>query len=257
MSKTVHRILQQMRAPFARPKLGFVLISTAVFLICFCQNSARSGELPDQLSPPSRDYYFGRTTDRTVVAITMSPDGESINLNIPKSYLTFSPTWRGGLQDTVVVEFVLSTFAPLSESNKSTSDPDAVVVNLISQEKSLNSDRFRKLIDSNIANRWEKVGETENEFVMYISKLDVKRYKNLSSFVDEYFIPLDNITQYPVYFTCLRYTNGPKVGCSGHSLLAAGIMMDYEFRRQRLPEWRKIDESVRNLLDSFVVNHRR
>jgi hypothetical protein len=253
MYKAVHLILEHARALRMPPYFHLASISAAICLLYWCEGTARSDEQPNHTSQPNRDYYFGRTTDKTHVTITMAPDGESNDFDIPKSYLTFSPTWRGGLQDTVVIEFVLSTLAALSETNKSTSDPDAVIVHLISREKSLTFVRFSELIDGNEAALWKKVGEIQNEFAVYINKLDVNRYQDTHSFVEEYFVPMGDKPHYPVYFGCFRSTNAPKVGCTGHSLLAAGILMDYQFRREKLPEWRKIDDSVRGLLNAFAV----
>jgi len=256
MRKTIRHILGHARAARMRPFLQLVLISAAICFIIFSEGTAKSDEQSNQRSQSNGDYYFGRTTDKTHVVITIASDGESIDFDIPKSYLTFSPTWRGGRQDTLVIEFVFSTLSPLSESNKSTSDSDAVIVNLLSR-KEFDIITFRKLIEGNVANLWENIGGIKNQFAVYISKLDVKRYQNAHSFVNEYFVPLDNGLRYPVYISCFRNTNAPNVGCTSHTLLATGILMDYQFRREKLDEWRKIDESVRNLLDSFVVKPRR
>src|SRR5258706_409188 len=53
-----------------------------------------------------RPYYFGQTTDATPVNLAMQDADGIVQLRIPKSYLSFSENWKGGLQTVVNLEVV-------------------------------------------------------------------------------------------------------------------------------------------------------
>ena len=124
-----HRGARSRRGGAGQPELAGIDDPVAATTGRFCRvSSALAGAVHS--FGQSRQYYFGRTTDVTPIAVSTLAGGKTITFMVPKTYLDFSPNWEGGLHDVISMSLIYPSMVPSAQTRKNMSDPDFLSIAL-------------------------------------------------------------------------------------------------------------------------------
>jgi hypothetical protein len=222
--------------------------------------------LQDALAPPALgdifDLFsilqrhagnFGYTKSREVVGIDLSNSKASVQLSIPKAYLTYRPSWNGGRFDFVTLEAALPDLNPgILDPRESVPAEDRVLIQLQASVPGGTSQFVRDSLAS-----LQETGR-DDEFLWYHERYLVDSSGKLHMGLDdnEYAVPLEQEKDPRVLFNCLPPAPDRKVGCIAYTELpvndTASVDLQYQIRRSELRRWREIDQAVRKLILSFA-----
>lgn len=188
------------------------------------------------------------TVNATVSHFSMLAGSQEVQFSIPKEYFTLSPIPSAGLQDVFSISATISTGASLLRTQMSTADKDVVRIALYSI-KSYNLDR---IVEHHLSHDWIEIQENDDEeFHHYILEEDRTKYTDQAKLLKIYLVPRQKTETNTRYFSCLRETGNPKVGCTGFSVAWGSLSLEYTFRRTELRRWREIEARVGELLHRF------
>jgi hypothetical protein len=202
-----------------------------------------------------RPYYFGQTTDATPVNLAMQDADGIVQFRIPKSYLSFSENWKGGLQTVVNLEVVAPKMSPRSITKESLASPNVIDIHLYSFVDRGGNHSVRSTIDRAIDRKWwievDRYLDAQGQsYKIYVSSRDVEKRKNKSMMIKEIFVPEENGGA-DIYFDCLREAGNNSVGCGAILNYGKDISLEFHFRRTEFEKWREMRQLTNQLLDQF------
>jgi len=188
----------------------------------------------------SQNYYFGRTLDRTPVALSMQDKTGLIHFTIPKVYLTLSDNWKGGLTDVIVIEVAFPSMAPLSATRNSTAGADVVAIHVTSHAGG--DYHVARVLEYEKANRFRSVGQR--------SGFEVFEHTGREPALTKELLVPESDANGPVYFECLKNTSD-WTACTGHANFGDSLWVDFQFKRLLWASALNIRDATIKLLTEF------
>lgn len=87
---------------------------------------------------------------------------------------------------------------------------------------------------------------------VYVDKRDVGNRENQRIMINEYLVPENGGND--IYFNCLREVGNPGVGCTGSVNYGENLVLEFQFRRSELENWKMFYEASVRLLNDFKRN---
>jgi hypothetical protein len=220
-----------------------------------------------QTRPPWSVTGLSFTDDMTPVELyVQNARGAGVRLRIPASYMQWGFNRRGGLTPKIALIAVYPEMTPYGAL--SSQEKWRYINGDWDDDKSL---RFDPLIhvQASIPEFLERIfaDKTDPKRLISVSQEEqFVRYKiTFASAVREYLVPHDADLSAAVegqkgpLFECLPLPAAVKVedsqiNCQGSILLGDRLLIDYSVPRRRIAEWRRVEEGVRALIDSFIVD---
>jgi hypothetical protein len=197
----------------------------------------------EPLAAEQRPYYFGRTSDQTLVHLQMRDGDEILHFRLRKAYLNFSPNWEGGLQDVISIAVIYPSMRPLGDTDKSLADADVLSIKLYSWAYTGARFNVKSLLKRKIEREWALAGQLNDSFRIYDDLTDRKL-----RIAREYLVPISK-TPEDIFFQCYK-SKSPIAGCEAISGFGGQVELNFLFRRSELAKWPDMREAVKAFLTS-------
>jgi len=201
-----------------------------------------------------------------IIKVNMRPAGSKFAIpanhlfSIENSRIT-SPPDKGRVQDRIEIRFLLPDFGPrTAESEEVFSDPDAkniLVLTIINKGNGLNGDirNFRYVIPINTTNMSQVNSENLDTATEQRKNSPELAIKHESLGLLEYYSN-DGVSRYfesgTTIFRCWSKYN--YAICKGSHTLTPQIIVNYTFPRTYLPQWKEIDNFVKQTTLKYLVD---
>lgn len=200
---------------------------------------------------PSVDDIQGNTPESSISEVPIDLIVGETNFSIPENFTQFPRARRGGVRENVALYALLPTLEPFSLEHASkfedSSEGSPIVhFQIESYRAPFNEEeRFVRIYQPKLVSRDGTEGP---------DGLTMFSFKEDTGYQDEdLFVGKDDLGKMAI-LRCTRLRSDLLFpNCRRDSQITATIGLSYRFKRSRLDDWRKIDNDIRGLAFSFMV----